>query len=119
MTVGRVKDFNFPRSGPTQVRGYMRGGQVEKAAGGIVKPPATGIRAPRPASAVKAQKYVQGMATRPGRGPKIGAKLTVAKPPSPKMGALQNASTPLIAPSAPPMPEGMAKGGRMKASGKA
>lgn len=29
MTVGRVKDFNFPRSGPTQVRAHTRG-KVEK-----------------------------------------------------------------------------------------
>lgn len=107
MTVGRVKDFNFPHSGPTHVKGYFRGGGV--------KPPASGMRAPKPASGLKAMKSVEGAALRPSRGPRVGAKLAVAKPASMKMGALQNASTPLITPP-DVSPPAMARGGRLNAA---
>lgn len=134
MTVGRVSDFNFPSSGNGHVRGYFRGGRQEPmakggdvkghkptdkmAVGGIVMPPKAGIRPPRPTSAVLAQKHAEGAALRPSRGPRIGAKLAVAKPaatPSMTPGALQSASAPLIAPPTAPPPGGMARGGRLTA----
>lgn len=114
MVMKYVDEFEFPNSGVTHVRGYARGGSTEKKAmGGIVTPPKAGIRAPRPGNAVKAQRHAESLAVKPSRGPRIGATLGVSKPPrapAPKsnMGALQNASAPMIPPPA------MKRGGPMR-----
>lgn len=122
-------EFTFPSDGKTSVKGYERGGRREPMAkGGLVTPPKSGIRPPRLGNAERAQKYAEGMAMRPNRGPRIGAKLDVAKPakapgmPMPSappvgMGALQSAGTPPGIPTTPDTQ--MKKGGRIKEGSKA
>jgi hypothetical protein len=121
MTVGYVKDFKFPSSG-VHVRGHVRAAKGH-AAGGIVSAPKAGMRKPRPGNAVGAERMAEGMAMKPARGPRISAKISVAKPPSVKapkapapVGALQSATSPMITPPPAPMPGGMAKGGRLTAA---